>query len=487
MKVFRSSANQWMEDKLMGMASGDFSMKLASKGRQPVLIVAFKKAMSSLKAMIRVVNRSSEYLHLKMVNMSEQSIVIADQVEGVTSTVREIAIGMQDTSETIQQMAENMSQIYRVIHSLGQSNSELLRDANLFSEKVSAGKQDILSSKEQMFRISRDSASIHEGMKQLNSTISQITGIVHQIKEISRQTQMLALNANIEAVRAGEQGRGFAVVAGEISKLAVQTQQATVNINEQIISVTGNANGLKEGIDQMQHAVGTGVATMEASMQEYDEMALFLDRILGQMKEMDGRFLVMMGSSSSISDALNQTSAMIEEVAAGCEEVLASTEIQQQSIYLMNDHIQETTRDSLSLRSVISQFKLPDPKDAHHLQAAIDRWVECALGMRAIMVAMIDSRDADKIRYWDDQKAAKEIEMSQCLEQLGRQTVDERDRTYFIALKQRWQEFNRVKEQNAKWMLGAEYEKAKDGLTNKGRQCFKGAMDVVNEWMELEE
>lgn len=237
----------------------------------------------------------------------------------------------------------------------------------------------------------------------------------------------------------------------------------------------------------MQHAVGTGVATMEASMQEYDGMTLFLDRILGQMKEMDGRFLVMMGSSSSVSDALNQTSAMIEEVAAGCEEVLASTEIQQQSIYRMNDHIQETTRDSLSLRSVISQFKLPDPKDAHHLQAAIDRWVECALGMRAIMVAMIDSRDADKIRYWDAQKAAKAIEMSQCLEQLGRQTVDERDRTYFIALEQRWQEFNQVKEQNAKWMLDAEYEKAKNGLTNKGRQCFKGAMDVVNEWMELEE
>lgn len=238
MKVFRSSANQWMEDKLKGMASGDFSMKLASKGRRHVLIVAFKKAMSSLKAMIRVVNRSSEHLHLKMVNMSEQSIVIADQVEGVTSTVREIAIGMQDTSETIQHMADDMSQIYRVIHSLGQSNSELVRDDYLFSEKVLAGKKDILSSKEQMFRISRDSASIHEGMKQLNSTISQITGIVHQIKEISRQTQMLALNANIEAARAGEQGRGFAVVAGEISKLAVQTQQATVNINAQIISVT---------------------------------------------------------------------------------------------------------------------------------------------------------------------------------------------------------------------------------------------------------
>ncbi|MDR6878297.1 methyl-accepting chemotaxis protein [Bacillus sp. 3255] len=407
MKMFRSSASKWMEEKLLNMASGDFSMALAAKGKPPLLIVSLRKAIGSLKGMIRIVNRASERLHAKMVDMSKQSAVMAEQVEGVTSTVREIAVGMQDTSETIQHMAEEMAGIHQVLGHVGHSNGVLVRDAHLFAEKLAAGKQDMRTSKEQMLGISEDSASIHAGMQQLQSAINRITGIVKQIKEISNQTQLLALNANIEASRAGEQGKGFAVVAEEISKLAVQAQQATVSIHEQIASVTENADGLKDGIDRLQQAVGTGVVTMEASEHEFAEMSLFLERILGQMQEMDGRFTDMLSNSSSVSASLNETSAAIEQVAAGCEEVLASTEIQQLSMHRMNDDIHETTRASSSLRSVISQFKLPAGQDDHPLQTEMDRWVEHALGLRAIMVSMIDAREITEIRYWNGQKAAK--------------------------------------------------------------------------------
>ncbi|UKS24468.1 methyl-accepting chemotaxis protein [Paenibacillus sp. HWE-109] len=486
MKLFSSSASRWMEEKLFNVAAGDLSMNLSSKGNRHGLIAAFKKAISSLKGMIRVVHQSSQYLHVKMEDMSLQSVVIAEQVGGVTSTVREIAIGMQDTSETIYLMAEDMNRIHHVIQDLGQSNRGVVQDAHLFSEKVTAGKKDIVSSKEQMQRISGNSSSIYEGMQQLNLTIKQITGIVKQIKEISNQTQLLALNANIEAARAGEQGKGFAVVASEISKLAVQTQQATSTINDQIISVTSNAQGLKEGIDKMRDAVSSGVETMDASVREYDDMTLFLDRILSQMNEMEGRFETMMKDSFSVSDSLNQTSAMIEEVAAGCQEVLASTEIQQQHILRMNDSMQETTQKSLSLRSVISQFKLPDLKDSHPLQQEIDDWMAGALAMRAIMVAMIDSRDIAKIRYWNQQKVLKELEISACFEKLERKSVTHRDRDYYHALSKSWQAFSVVRDQNARWMLETQYDKAKNGLVNQGRERFKHAMDVVNEWMEQE-
>lgn len=486
MKLFRSFTSRWMEEQLAKMAAGDFSMNLSFNGKDHLLMVALKKTISSLKALIRVVDRSSRYLHKKMEDMSSNSLLIAEQVEGVTSTVREIAVGMQDTSEYAQKMADDMVQIHGVLQEVGNSNVSLVQDSLAFSEEVAAGKQELISSKEQMHRISNESMEIHEGMNQLNKTLVQIADIVRLIEDISGQTQLLALNANIEAARAGEQGRGFAVVASEISKLAIQTKQATLSIDEQIRWVTGNAQGLKDGIDKMQEAVGAGVQTMEASVSKYDEMESFLGRILTQMKEVDGRFGIITENSASIVDSLNQTSAMIEEVAAGCEEVLASTEIQQQNIWRMNEDIQETTRSSLSLRSVVSQFKLPSRSESHPLQKEVDRFVECSLGMRSIMVSMIDSRDIEKICYWHQQKEVVEMDLASCFQRLEEKATDKKNKAYFDSLRSSWQEFSLVKDQNAKWMLEAEYDKAKQGLINQGRERFKRAMDLANEWMEQE-
>lgn len=484
MKLFQSFTSRWMEEHLAKMAVGDFSMNLSSGGKDHVLMIALKKTINSLKALIRLTDRSSNQLHKKMMDMRSKSELITEHVEGVTATIREIAIGMQNTSEHAGKMADDMAQIHVVLQEVGQNNASLVQESLGFSEEVAAGKQEMISTKEQMNRISEESTGIHDGMSELNKALIQITDIVRLIEEISGQTQLLALNANIEAARAGEQGKGFAVVASEISKLAIQTKQATLSINDQIQWVTGNAQGLKAGVDSMQEAVGIGVQTMEASVNKYEEMEMFLGRILNQMKEVDSRFGVITANSSSVADSLNQTSAMIEEVAAGCEEVLASTEIQQDHIMQIDEDIREASRSSLSLRSVVSQFKLPSRSNSHPLQKELDRWIECSLGIRSIMVSMIDSRDAEQIRYWHQEKEAMESELSACFEQLEVKSTDNNDKVYFNSLRSSWKEFSVVKDQNARWMLEAEYDKAKQGLINKGRERFKSAMDIVNEWME---
>lgn len=484
MNLFRSASSRWMEERLNDMAIGDFSKTASSNESKHRLVAALHKTRNSLRALIRLTDRSSKHLHNKMVDMRMNSESIAEQVEGVTATIREIAVGMQDTSENAQKMADDMSQIHHALRDGSEMNAALVRTAVDFSGEVADGKREMIATKEQMIRISAESTGIHEGMNELNHALGQITNIVQLIEQISSQTQLLALNANIEAARAGEQGKGFAVVAGEISKLAIQTKQATLSINEHIEHVTGNAKGLRTGVDSMQAAVSAGVQTMETSVGSYVEMEGFLGRLLDQIREVDGRFGVITESSSSIADSLNQTSAMIEQVAAGCEEVLASTEIQQDNILQMNEDIREATRSSLSLRSIVSQFKLPSRSESHALQKELDRWVECSLGIRSIMVSMIDSRDIGQIRFWHSEKEAMESELESCFRQLKEKSTDQMNKAYYEALHIAWQEFSAVKDQNAGWMLEGEYDKAKQGLINKGRERFKKAMDIVNEWME---
>jgi len=485
-KLFRSSTYDQMVEFLSRVAVGDFSMNCASDADEgTTLISTLKRTIRSLKGLIRVTDRSSRSLHQKMEEISSQSQQIAENVDGVTVTIREIAEGVQDATEHVQNIAEEMAQIHHYLEEVKASNEEVVRSSHQFYDEVADGKREITSAMEQMRLIFNESTQIHAGMGNLDKALTMIADVTKLIEEISSQTQLLALNANIEAARAGEQGKGFAVVASEISKLAIQTKVATANIEEQIESVTRNARGLRTAIDSMQETVDTGVKTMGAAVHRYEAMESFIGNIISNIRDVDERLNLITSSSSSISDSLNQTSAMIQQVAAGSEEVLANAENQHHNIVVIDELIQEAKGNSLSLRSVVSQFRLPSSEETHPMQKEVDQWVECALSIRAVMVSMIDSRDTEKIKYWNRQKAERESQLVVCFEQLDKKATNPRDLEYIQTLRSAWQEFSAIKDQNAKWMLEGKYDKAKMALINQGRELFKRALDLANEWMEL--
>jgi len=126
-------------------------------------------------------------------------------------------------------------------------------------------------------RIASASRSATERMDQLGQRSSQISGIVSVIDEIAGQTNLLALNAAIEAARAGEQGRGFAVVADEVRKLAERTQSATREIAEQI-------NYIVDGTSNAISTLHGSVAELEAGQKNSEQLASALDRIIANSR-----------------------------------------------------------------------------------------------------------------------------------------------------------------------------------------------------------
>lgn len=476
-----------VSEQLKKLAEGDLNLDSAIvKGEKPSLVSILNKAIRSLKSLLRIVDGSSRKLNRKLVEISQNSIQIAEQVNGVTITIREIALGIQDSSEHIQSIAQEISDISLQMEEIRDYNNIITIDAQACTTDVQSGKEEMIGALTQMQNISGDSTKIHSDMSHLGEALNKITEITQWIEEISSQTNLLALNANIEAARAGEHGRGFAVVAKEISKLATQTREATKDIEQHIHSITGNANELTNSIDYMQHSVKKGVQTMENAVHRYDQIDNFLSTLSNQIKEVNRRVNTVTSYSIVIFDSINQAGAMIEQVAAGSEEVLASVELQQSSIEQMDVHIQEAVQNSLSLRSVVSQFKLPSTKEIRPLQKMIDAWMFCALGIRAIMVSMIDATEAQEILYWCKQKEFKEKELSICIAKLETNEYSEEDKSFFENLKEAWAQFHEAKEQNMQFMLAGEFEQAKLGLVNRGRERFKKTIDIAQEWLDSE-
>ncbi|MBW5449040.1 hypothetical protein GE107_23700 [Cohnella sp. CFH 77786] len=480
MKTYRR-----INEELARLAGGDFSSGYGgTAGPKSTLLTAIKRTARSLKSLVRAVNRSSEKLHLKVEEMGARSAAIAEQVETVTVTIRDMAEAMQESSVHVTDIAAEMNRINGYLENVNRNNAKLVEDAVRFSGEVAAGGREMGSAMEQMGRISEDGAAVEQGMQRLSKSIGLVTGMARLIEEIADQTRLLALNAAIEAAHAGEQGKGFAVVAREISKLAEQTRQEALGIRSAVHSARENAGQLNDSVVRMQETVGAGMQTMQSATGNYERIESFLAGILENMREIEGQLAGVASSTISVTAAANRVSAAFEEAAAGSEEVLASAEIQLQNVQGLKDGIRETERDSQSLRSVVSQFKLPVPAALHPLQQQVDRLIERAMGIRAIMVSMIESRDMDTIREWHRKKEEQEAGMAILLREIGNQAAGETDKAYFQALLRLWEAFDEAKDRNARWMLEGEFDKAKAGLVGLGRERFKAFVDLAGEWME---
>jgi methyl-accepting chemotaxis protein len=318
--------------KQISMGSGDLSLRLPQSSNDEIgeLSADFNQFVDTIHDIVAGVIETTA----KLTSTAAETARLTGQSRGITQRQREsteqIAMAVNDMTVTIQGVAHNAV--------------EAETEAKVASSTVNEGLGIVKSAIATIQEIAVNAEEAMREIKQLASESQNIATVLDVIRGISEQTNLLALNAAIEAARAGEQGRGFAVVADEVRTLASRTQNATVEIQEMIELLSKGTIATVNVMERSDKKTGEGVSVTQELGESLNQIA----EVVRKMNEMNTLIAVAAEEQGAAAKEINRN---VTEIAATAEE---SSKVVDQSA-AMADRIKDMGDD---LNRLVGKFKL---------------------------------------------------------------------------------------------------------------------------------
>jgi len=345
------------------IAQGNFSIDVPDEHLQlenesGALARAFDKMNQSMRGLIKQLANTSEQLAASseaLTASAEQSAQASNQVAG---SITEVAQGSEKQVQLVSSTTEIVSQMSKGIQQAAENAAVVSESAEKTARAANDGEDAIEKTVNQMSIIEQKTSDTANVIGELEEKSKQIGQILETISNIAGQTNLLALNAAIEAARAGEQGRGFAVVADEVRRLAEQSQEAARQIADLIGEVQQKTNNAVIFMNEGRKEVNTGTEVVTIAGQSFREILKMIREISNQIHEISAAIEQVSSGSQHVVNAVQEIDKESKNTAEQTQTVSAATEEQSASIEEIASSSQALAKMAEELQTAIHQFKV---------------------------------------------------------------------------------------------------------------------------------
>lgn len=327
-------------------------------GEVVALTQATNDMQTHLLSIINQMKTSAEALMTQSETLSFSASEVQSGSEQVAVTMQELATGTENQAQSTSLLATNMTAFKAEVETVTRAGKTANKSSQTIVSLSGKGKKNMTTSKEQMENINQIVEEAVLKMETLDQGTKEIGKLVAIINDVANQTNLLALNAAIEAARAGEHGRGFAVVADEVRKLSERVAESVKDITAFVTNIQTESHVVVESLQMGYTEVQAGLSGITETSQTFDTITHSLETVVANITQINKELNQLAETGNDMSHAISEIASVSEESAAGVEQTSAASQEINSTMEEVATNAQHIKQQAELLNQVVNQFQI---------------------------------------------------------------------------------------------------------------------------------
>ncbi|WP_164667915.1 methyl-accepting chemotaxis protein [Virgibacillus doumboii] len=343
------------------IADGDLSAKtIEYNGNDEIgdLSSAVNTMSANLRNVIQQVANVSESVNSQSEELTQSANEVKSGSEQIATTMQELSSGSETQANSASDLSSTMASFSDKAQGANENGERIQQASNEVLVMTNKGSKLMESSTQQMTKIDQIVKEAVKKVEGLDSQSQEISKLVSVIRDIADQTNLLALNAAIEAARAGEHGKGFAVVADEVRKLAEQVSVSVTDITDIVASIQNESSAVADSLQGGYHEVEQGTEQIRSTSETFNDIDTAVKEMVDRINTVSENLSEIAASSQEMNGSIEEIASISEESAAGVEQTSASAQQTSSSMEEVAASSEDLAKLAEELNGLVRRFKL---------------------------------------------------------------------------------------------------------------------------------